>query len=273
MQRPKKSLGQNFLHDDNVAKKIVRSLSLKSSDQVVEIGPGKGALTRHLLDILPRLTAIELDDHLAAELQLTYGERLTLYHQDVLTIDLKTVAAGNESKLRIIGNIPYYITTPILFWIIDHSSVVQDATLMMQREVAQRLIAVPRTKEYGILSVFTQYYTQPKLLFAVSANSFYPIPDVMSAIVSLHLEQRPEEPASDDVTFRNLVRSTFGKRRKTLRNGLRGIGVSIDDIRKISFNLDQRPEELTVKNFISLSNELTEKQISIPLHTTNDSEE
>jgi 16S rRNA (adenine1518-N6/adenine1519-N6)-dimethyltransferase len=263
VSRPKKSLGQNFLHDANVARKIVRALDLQHADRVLEIGPGKGALTSLLLLELPRLSAIELDNELAGQLNAAFGERLILYNDDVLDVDLRSLALDGHGKFRIVGNIPYNITSPILFWIIDSSDVVADCTLMMQREVAQRLVAEPRTKDYGILSVFAQYYATPKLLFTVSPRSFYPVPDVISAIVSLNFETPRGIRAANDSTFRALVRGTFGKRRKTLRNGLRSLDVPSALIDTVSINLDRRPEELSVAEFVVLANELSEKQIHI----------
>ncbi|MDE3057986.1 MAG: 16S rRNA (adenine(1518)-N(6)/adenine(1519)-N(6))-dimethyltransferase RsmA [Bacteroidota bacterium] len=267
MSRPKKSLGQNFLHDANIARKIVASMGLHSSDCVVEIGPGKGALTTFLLEKLPRLTGVELDDELAAGLRTRFGEKLALIHDDVLNVDLRALAKTAGSAVRIAGNIPYNITSPILFWVIDARESVRDCTLMMQREVARRLTAKPRTKEYGILSVFAQYYAAPKLLFSVSPKSFTPAPEVTSAVVHLDFRSPHEPQARNDKIFRAVVRGTFGKRRKTLRNGLHGLGVPTQRLKNISFPLDRRPEELSVADFISLADELTRQQINIAFHT------
>ena len=151
---------------------------------------GKGALTALLLAELPTITAVEIDDQLAAELQATHGNALTVYHDDVLNLDPRSIAKGQNGKLRIVGNIPYNITSPILFWAIDSSDVIMDCTLMIQHEVARRLVAKPRSKEYGILSVFAQYYSAPELKFTVAPGSFYPVPEVTSAVVLLDF-QRP----------------------------------------------------------------------------------
>ena len=215
MNRPKKSLGQNFLIDQNVAQKIVRSLKLRESDRVFEIGPGKGALTALLLAELPTITAVEIDDQLAAELAAVHGKALTLYHDDVLNLDPRSIAKQQNGKLRIVGNIPYNITSPILFWAIDSSDVIADCTLMMQHEVARRLVAKPRAKEYGVLSVFAQYYSTPELKFTVSPGSFYPVPDVTSAVVSLDFERPHPSRATDDS---NVPRSCKGNVRRTAQN-------------------------------------------------------
>ncbi len=254
--RPKKSLGQNFLHDTNVIQKIIRSFDAQPTENVLEIGPGRGALTSMLMEQLPHLTAVELDNELAASLQMTYGDRLTLLHQDILSVDLRAIAAERGKKLRIIGNIPYNITSPILFHVIDTRDAVQDFMVMMQTEVAARLVAKPRTKDYGILSIFAQYYAAPRLLFGVSRNSFFPIPAVTSAVVSMNFTTPADPTAENDVLFRTIVRGTFGKRRKTMRNGLKSLNVPPEVLDTLSVNLDWRPEELTVADFVLLSNQL-----------------
>jgi 16S rRNA (adenine1518-N6/adenine1519-N6)-dimethyltransferase len=254
--RPKKSLGQNFLQDANVIQKIIRAFDPQPTEAVLEIGPGRGALTGHLLEKLPHLTAVELDDELSASLASLHGEKITILHQDILEVDLRAIAQERGKKLRIIGNIPYNITSPILFHVIDTRDAVQDFMVMMQTEVAQRLVAVPRTKDYGILSIFAQYYASPKLLFGVSRNSFFPSPAVTSAVVSMHFDKPHEPAAANDTLFRTIVRGTFGKRRKTIRNGLKSLNVPPDVLDTLSIPLEQRPEELTVADFVQLSNEL-----------------
>ena len=244
-------------------------MRLRTSDHVLEIGPGKGALTALLLEELAGLTAVELDDELAETLETRFGKKLTLYRGDVLNVDIRSLAANSEAGLRVVGNIPYNITSPILFWIIDVSRFVADATLMMQREVAQRLIAKPRSKEYGILSVLTQYYSSPEILFNVSPGSFYPVPDVQSAVVLLQFISHPKKRAQDDALFRAVVRGTFGKRRKTLRNGLRAMSVPPDALQNLSIDLDQRPEELSVGEFTVLSDELHRMNINVKFNESS----
>jgi 16S rRNA (adenine1518-N6/adenine1519-N6)-dimethyltransferase len=255
VHRPKKSLGQNFLQDVNAAQKIVRLFNPQPADNIMEIGPGKGALTSLILNAVPRITAIELDDTLSQDLAAQFGDKLTLIHDDVLNISFSNFS-GDQNKLRLIGNIPYNITSPILFHVIDHRDAVKDFVVMMQTEVAQRLVAVPRTKEYGILSVFLQYYCSPKILFSISKNSFYPVPSVSSTIVYLDFTQAHAPTAANDQLFRKVVRGTFNTRRKTLRNGLRRLGVPTEMFESLSVDLDLRPEELTVQDFVTLSNEL-----------------
>lgn len=254
---PKKSLGQHFLHDANIARKIVRSLELKREERVVEIGPGRGALTRLMLGQLPHLTVIEIDNVLAAELAEAHAGQVTVLHEDVLTVNLPDLSRRLGGPVRVVGNIPYYITSQILFWIIDAGGCVSDATLMMQREVAERLVARPRTKAYGILSVFAQYYTRPGLLFRVAPSSFFPKPNVTSTVVRLECGIDRPAVASDDTMFRAVVRGAFGKRRKTLHNSLKSVGFDDDMLSGLGVDLERRPEELDVPAFVALANLLT----------------
>lgn len=269
MHRAKKSLGQNFLQDANVAHKIVRVFDPKGDDRVVEIGPGKGALTALILEQVKHLTVIELDNDLAPMLQEQFGERISVIHADVLNVSLTELREQIGAPLRLIGNIPYNITTPILFHVVDSLPAVKDFLVMMQTEVAQRIVAKPRTKEYGILSILLQYYSTPKMQFAVSRNSFFPVPNVSSAILHFNFEQPYPDRADDDRLFRRIVRGTFGKRRKTLRNGLKGLDVPVDAFDALSVDLELRPEELTVGDFVLLSNELMPYASAI-LNTTTE---
>jgi 16S rRNA (adenine1518-N6/adenine1519-N6)-dimethyltransferase len=276
---PRKHLGQNFLQDDNILRKIVASLELKLDDHVVEIGPGPGALTRLLADAC-RLTAVELDRRAVERLQEEFAGRVTIVEGDILKVsagDLLTgtfhnehvafaafsagtarkahgMSSGRGPLLRVVGNIPYYITSDILFWVLDQRDLISDATLMVQAEVAARLVAKPRTKEYGILSVFARYYAVPRRLFGVSRNCFYPRPDVDSAVVRLDL--RHDLPEIDDVLFRTVVRGTFGKRRKTMRNGLGYAGIPKEIIAELGPVADRRPEELTPEEFVGLTKDI-----------------
>jgi 16S rRNA (adenine1518-N6/adenine1519-N6)-dimethyltransferase len=256
MLSPRKSLGQNFLTDPNIIRKIVASLDLRPDDAVVEIGPGPGALTAVLAEAC-RLTALEVDHRAVEQLRERFGEQVDVREADVLKVDARALASERRGPIRVVGNIPYYITSEILFWVIDQRDVIRDATLMMQEEVADRLIAVPRTKAYGILSVFTQHYAVPQKLFDVSRNCFYPRPDVDSTVVRLDL--RHEAPAVDDVLFRTIVRGTFGKRRKTIRNGLAYAGIEKEAIAQLGPVADQRPEELTPEDFVRLTMEVQER--------------
>jgi 16S rRNA (adenine1518-N6/adenine1519-N6)-dimethyltransferase len=256
MLAPKKSLGQNFLRDENVARNIVESLELHSDDVVVEIGPGQGALTKHLSSRVKGVLAVEIDERAIEVLRETLGDSVKLIHADVRKVSLASLAREYQAPVRVVGNIPYNITSEILFWLFDSSQSVRDATLMVQLEVARRFVAQPGTKEYGILSVFSQFYSTPEYLFKVSRNSFYPRPNVDSAVVRFRL--RSQLPACNRGLFKAVVRGTFGKRRKTLRNGLRYMGFSDDQLEAVSFDLTRRPEDLTLEDFLELTNELAQ---------------
>jgi 16S rRNA (adenine1518-N6/adenine1519-N6)-dimethyltransferase len=255
--RLKKSLGQHFLHDDRIARKIVAAVDPRPGDAVLEIGPGGGALTRHLIAGAGHATVVELDSRVLEGLRASFGGRLEIIHGDILKTDLSALAdrLGVE-RWRVVGNLPYYITTPILFHILDHRARVQDATIMMQREVAARLVARPGTKEYGILTVECGLHADIDVLFAIHPGAFVPPPSVVSSIVRVRMLSGPRIPVADEAHFRRMVRATFGKRRKTLRNTLKtflggeppGLPAGID--------LSRRPEELSLEEFARLSNAL-----------------
>ncbi len=251
MYKPRKSLGQNFLQDENILRKIVDSLHLHDGDTVVEIGPGQGALTKHLVMQPVTLIWIDIDERAIALLRGTIGEKAVFIQANVLDVDLKKLFDKCGKKIRIVGNIPYYLTSEILFWLFDARKYITDAVIMMQLEVARRLIASPKNKEYGILSVFTQFYTECELLFKVSKNCFYPKPEVDSAVV--HLNFKKILPQADEKMLRSVVRATFGKRRKTLRNGLKSLEYEDTVLDRIPFDLKKRPEELSANEFVELT--------------------
>lgn len=254
--RPKKSLGQNFLSDPNTARKIVASLGAPPDAAVVEIGPGTGALTGELLSRYDNLTAIEVD---ARSVELLHNEypRLDVRHADVLDVDWVALSAEKGGRLHVIGNLPYYITSQILFSLFDARHYLHAAVVMMQLEVAERLVAVPRTKAYGILSVLTQLYAEPSLLFRVSPHVFYPQPDVTSAVVRLVFGKDDEDFGGvDPGMLKQVVKAAFNQRRKTLRNSLnfwtkdRNIALP-DDL------ANRRAEELTPGTFVELARYLS----------------
>ncbi len=252
MIQPIKRLGQNFLKDPNTIRRIVGSLHANSEDRVVEIGPGMGALTGLLAEKYADFSAIELDqravDYLRDELP-----NVRVDQGDVLKVDWAARAGGaTESLVSVIGNLPYYITSQILFGLLDASGSIREAVIMMQYEVAARLVAVPRTKDYGILSVVVQLACKPQILFPVSSNVFYPKPDVRSAMVRLEFPKTAPEHGVNPAWLRKIVRSAFNQRRKTLRNSLSAItgesGKELPDSVK-----GRRAEELTPNEFVDLA--------------------
>jgi len=235
--KPKKSLGQNFLNDPNIIRKIVRHLKADSNDQIIEIGPGTGALTGELLKEYHNLTVIEIDDQ-AVKLLKQKFPGLHIIHSDILKINWNDLI-DRSNPVYVIGNLPYYITTPILFSVLDNNKLFSRALLMMQKEVARRLSAVPGTREYGILSVQVQLMSSVQYEFTVSRNVFYPVPNVDSAIVSLDFNKPPLK--CQLANLKKVVRTAFNQRRKKLSNALKSI---VPKDTQLPFDLSRRAEEL-----------------------------
>lgn len=260
--RPKKSLGQNFLRDGNVARKIVAAIGPGGKDILLEIGPGEGALTTYLVDKAEHLIVVDVDDRVAAHMTLLFGGRIEVIHQDILDVDLGRISRRFGRRLRVAGNIPYNITSPILFHVLDHRDAVLDLTIMMQREVARRIVAGAGSKEYGILSVFSQLFADVELLFDVSPGAFYPQPKVTSSVVRLKMLPAPRFPVTDEKFFRGMVRGIFGKRRKTLRNSLTYVfGNDAPDTNVV--DLRRRPENLSIEELTALANDLYRPDLHI----------
>jgi len=248
-------LGQNYLTDDNISRNIVNAFDIKPEDHIVEIGAGSGALTKFILEMTSNLSAIELDANNCNILSEKFPS-CSIINEDFLNIDLNKIADGN--KFRIIGNIPYNLTTDILFKLIDNREIITDAQLMIQDEVARRFTANPNSKEYGITSVFVQVFSKPKLLFKVSKNCFQPVPKIDSRIIQFDFRVSLEKEIKDLEFFRKFVRTSFGKRRKQLRNSLKDMELEIGSV---DFDFNRRPENLSVMEFIELSNKFTEREL------------
>jgi len=260
--RPKKSLGQNFLIDENIARKIVAALEIEASDAVLEIGPGRGVLTKYLIEAAEKVLAVEIDRGLAGQLQERFSSagNFRLLNEDVLKLDLPA-ALDSERQWKVIGNVPYHITSQIFFKLFEHREKFSSAVFMIQREVADRIAAAPNCKDYGILAVFCQFYAEVEKLFHVSRNVFVPKPDVTSAV--LRLKMRRNLPlASDELKiFTELVKRGFGQRRKMLRNSLKDAVDFPADWDQIDFNFEKRPEQLRVGEFVALAQQIAQKQI------------
>ena len=249
---PKKSLGQHFLKDNNIRDKIVDALQATEEDWVVEIGPGTGAMTGMLMARYPHFEAIELDERAISSLMQDFPG-IQIHHADVVKFDWASYATRIGHRIHVIGNLPYYVTSQVLFSLIEAQPHISEAILMMQKEVADRLVASPRTKAYGILSVLVQQYAQPQLLFKVSREVFYPKPDVESAVVRLVFQ--PESEALREVTLRRykrVVKDAFNQRRKTLRNSLKRLLTDTGGSLPQKWS-GARAEELTPADFITLT--------------------
>lgn len=234
--RPKKSLGQHFLTDDNIIQKIAEAIPVQEGNRVIEIGPGTGALTGALLNRFKDVVAVELDQRAIEVLEQKF-EDLEIHHENVLDVDWKALSIGKE-KTHVVGNLPYYITSQILFSLLENRHLLTDALLMMQKEVAERLVADIRTKDYGILSVQTQLMCTPQILFPVSRHCFSPQPNVESAIVKLTFDKGPLNCSDQDL--KTVVRTAFNQRRKKLSNALKPV-VSKDN-QPNGFDFDKRAE-------------------------------
>lgn len=257
--RPKQSLGQNFLRDPNTARKVAGSLRAAPEDAVVEIGPGTGALTEELLEKHPSLLALEIDQRAVRALREKWPA-LDVREADATEADWQALAEERGGPLHVIGNLPYNVTSPILFALLDARSCLAEAVLMMQKEVAERLTAAPRTKAYGIPSVLTQLWSAPEKLFDVSPHVFRPQPRVQSAVVRLDFQAEKEAAQTvDDEWVRTVVRTAFGQRRKMLRNSLRAWTKD----RGIAFPHEgwdrKRPEALAPEAFAELARYLRER--------------
>ena len=249
----KKSLGQHFLHERGVVDKIVLAVDPRPGDHIVEIGPGQGAMTWPLLDRHGRLTAIEFDRDLLAPLAdaaRAHGE-LALVHANVLDVDFTALAAG--TPVRLVGNLPYNLSSPILFHALDHAAMVRDMHFMLQKEVVDRMAAGPGSKVYGRLSVMLQAYCRVTALFTVGPGAFKPPPKVDSAVVRL-VPRPPAEIGIDSPgRFAAIVRAAFGQRRKTLRNALQPL-CAAEEIMAAGVDPSQRAEQLDVADFIRIAN-------------------
>lgn len=262
-----KSLGQNFIIDVNILKNMIQYAGISNTSRVIEIGPGIGALTEQLALHAKKVVAIEIDHRLINILKETLCdyENIRFIHQDVLKMDLKTEMKQTftkEQDIHIVANLPYYITTPILMKLLTDRLPIHHLTLMMQKEVADRIIAQPNSKEYGSLSIVVQYYTEPKIVMTVPKNVFMPKPKVQSAVLKMKVRKEPPVQVIDEDTFFTIVRASFAHRRKTLRNNLIHFfknhisPQTIDQVLK-HVNIDglRRGETLTIEEFAKIANQ------------------
>ena len=254
----KKHLGQNFLHDTSVIDKIVQAVDPKPGDAIVEIGPGQGALTFPLLKKHGGITAIEFDRDLHAPLQAAAREHgvLRLIEGDVLGVDFSALAAELApagGKIRLVGNLPYNLSSPILFHALDHAPSVRDMHFMLQKEVVERMASGPGSKVYGRLSVMLQAYCTVTPLFVVPPGAFRPAPKIDSAVVRLVPKPVEAIHVADRKVFADVVRAAFGQRRKTLRNALNGVA-DVTAIEAAGLRADARAEQVEVAGFVGLAN-------------------
>src|SRR4051812_20218433 len=250
LHRPRKRFGQNFLEDRAVVQQMVDAVSPTPDERLVEIGPGMGALTAPLLERIARLDVIEIDRDLVQELRLRYpADRLTVHDVDALEFDFAKLG----SELRVVGNLPYNISTPLLFHLTGSAARVHDAHFMLQREVVHRMSAQAGSSSYGRLSVMLQYRWQIDSLFDVSPTAFRPAPKVWSSVVRMIPHRVLPYVARDETLFADLVMRAFGQRRKTLRNTLRE-KLAASDYVKLGIDPAARGESLAVQDFVRIAN-------------------
>lgn len=261
-----KSLGQNFIIDSNVLDRILEGSELSETDFILEIGPGIGVMTQMLCENCEKVVAVEIDSALIPVLEETVGEfkNLKVIHKDVLKLDLKALFESEfkEKKPKLIANLPYYVTTPIIMKFLEERVPVSDLIVMIQKEVADRMMAIPSTKAYGALSVAVQYFTEPSIVTTVSRGSFMPMPNVDSSVIRLKVRENPPVILESEEIFFKTIKDAFGKRRKTLLNALSSgiLGINKDQARialaasDLAENL--RGEALDISQFATLSNEI-----------------
>jgi 16S rRNA (adenine1518-N6/adenine1519-N6)-dimethyltransferase len=246
----KKHLGQHFLSDPNILYKMADTINPKADDHLIEIGPGRAALTHHLIGKSQQLDVIELDKDLINDLNLLDGCRV--YHQDALKHNFHRLSdCGEAIKVRVIGNLPYNISTPLLFHLLSHQHI-QDMHFLLQKEVADRLVATAGSRDYGRLSVMAQLHCHIQRCFHVAPGCFIPPPKVDSTFVQLHPHPAPLLPADQHEAFAKIVKQAFSQRRKTLRNSLKSL-LSAEQIREAGLDPTLRPERITVNEFIQLT--------------------
>jgi len=253
--QPRKRFGQHFLIDNNIIEKIVRALNPTPLDNLVEIGAGTGALTAKVLAKINHLQVVEIDNDLVVLLKNTYSEStLTVHHHDALNFDFNTVM-NSETPLRVFGNLPYNISTPLLFHLLGFATKIKDMVFMLQKEVIVRMCAKPGNSDYGRLSIMIQYACETSMLFDIPPSAFKPPPKVMSSLIHLkpYGENRPHALAQHYPTFANIVNVAFQHRRKTLKNALQTC-VNADIFDQVGIDPIRRPETLSIIEYVALSN-------------------
>jgi len=252
--KARKRFGQNFLQDTGMIRKIVRAITPTGKDHLVEIGPGMGAITELLLAENGQLDVIELDRDLIPGLRVKFFNypEFTIHEADALKFDFAQLRKTDE-KLRIVGNLPYNISTPLIFHLLSFQGLIHDMHFMLQKEVVERLAAKPVTGEWGRLSVMAQYYCDIEKLFLVPPECFKPQPKVESAIVRMTPKQQPTHQALDEKILGETLRLAFAQRRKTLRNNMKGY-VTAEQLEALNLDPQRRPETLSLEEFVKLAN-------------------
>jgi len=255
----RKRFGQNFLNDQNVIDNIVAAIDPKLEDLLVEIGPGLGALTEPVAAKIDTMSVVELDRDLAERLRNhpVLGSKLTIHQGDALAFDFSQLAKPGQ-RLKVFGNLPYNISTPLMFHLFEQADIIENMHFMLQKEVVLRLCASPNSKAYGRLSVMAQYYCKMIPVLEVGPHCFVPPPKVDSAVIRLEPYRELPYPALDIKQLQNVVKQAFSQRRKTVRNSLKGV-LSVDEMALVGVNPTYRAEQVSLEQFVAIANFITKK--------------
>ena len=271
--KPNKALGQNFLIDEEVLEDIVKAADVSNEDLVIEIGPGLGTLTNLLLEKAKKVICIELDERMLAILQerFTFYNNFELIHEDVLKVDLKKLIKEEREnsqiqKVKIVANLPYYITTPIIMKLLEERLDIDSITVMIQKEVAKRLTAIPGKKDTGAITYTVSYYANPKEDRIVPSTAFIPAPDVDSEVITLEIRKEPQVKVLNEKLFFSVIKASFMQRRKTLMNGLINGNISVKKeeleniLKELGIDIRVRGENLSLEQFAQIADEIEKRK-------------
>lgn len=261
--RANKKLGQNFLINESIIYDIVKKANVTKEDLVIEIGPGLGSLTKELINNAKKVIAIELDPNMIDILKSRFGifDNFEVIYGDVLKIDLEELIKGYDS-VKVVANLPYYITTPIIMKLLEDKLKIKSITVMVQKEVGERICATHKDKEYGAITVSVQYYSEPQIIIDVPKENFLPAPEVDSCVIRLDMREKPLVSLKDEKLFFRLVKGAFTQRRKTINNSLTCSGKSKEEImaalNKLGIDSKLRAENLSIQQYADIANTLVE---------------
>lgn len=261
--RANKKLGQNFLINESIIYDIVKKANVTKEDVVIEIGPGLGSLTKELINNAKKVIAIELDPNMIDILKSRFGifDNFEVIYGDVLKIDLEELIKGYDS-VKVVANLPYYITTPIIMKLLEDRLKIKSITVMVQKEVGERICATHKDKEYGAITVSVQYYSEPQIIIDVPKENFLPAPEVDSCVIRLDMREKPPVSLKDEKLFFRLVKGAFTQRRKTINNSLTCSGKSKEEImaalNKLGIDSKLRAENLSIQQYADIANTLVE---------------
>ena len=261
--RANKKLGQNFLINESIIYDIVKKANVTKEDVVIEIGPGLGSLTKELINNAKKVIAIELDPNMIDILKSRFGifDNFEVIYGDVLKIDLEELIKGYDS-VKVVANLPYYITTPIIMKLLEDKLKIKSITVMVQKEVGERICATHKDKEYGAITVSVQYYSEPQIIIDVPKENFLPAPEVDSCVIRLDMREKPPVSLKDEKLFFRLVKGAFTQRRKTINNSLTCLGKSKEEImatlNKLGIDSKLRAENLSIQQYADIANTLVE---------------